>query len=346
MYLQPQALWRTVPPSAWAKVRKLRLEDLAAGGGGRAAAYLRTLGSRVNKGGANPLAAAVCQYAAAQLAAGGTVAQLEVDLQRAGGPQIHIIPADRDSLRTLHTDMWRMLDPLLPFHTRNAATAAAWLRDTAQVWELSDLTGWWPYPGIEQYLGEVAAGDGAAAEARFAAFYAEQWPQIRADMEARVEGSCVDRETRHTFRECLDAHAAGFYRCVCRGLLMEIERALRVSVNQGDLRADLKPAAELRNLMDGETTRRMCGDMRHSQMIAWHLQNHLFASIPTDHDRQQDWAVDINRHAAAHGLIAYREQRQSINVLILAVYVFQLLSYRHPEGAQTAAGPAAATPSP
>ena len=65
------------------------------------------------------------------------------------------------------------------------------------------------------------------------AYYTDNWSEVRARLESRVSSLDIDDEAKATFREALDAHATGLYRCVSRLLFPELERAFRGALYEG-----------------------------------------------------------------------------------------------------------------
>ena len=95
--------------------------------------------------------------------------------------------------------------------------------------------GWLPHytTPFDQIAG--CGKDTDAIRSRLLDYYKNNWKNVRSEIEARLLNYKIDAETKATFREALDAHEAGLYRCVCRVLFPEIERVLRTELFNGKI---------------------------------------------------------------------------------------------------------------
>lgn len=197
-----------------------------------------------------------------------------------------------------------------------------WFQNDTKLRDVTEHTGWLPYPGAEVYLSDVE-NDMDLAASRYEKFVDEEWPSIRLDMEARLAKSDTDKETQDTFREALQAHEYGLYRCVCRCLLPEMERALRLRVNNLD--PSFKFNASLEDVVNQGELHHLFGGNPYGLSLFPHLQDFLFAPVRTAQERA-DMEPHLNRHVAVHGLSPYNTKKRSFNALVLSLYLFLVLS--------------------
>ena len=200
---------------------------------------------------------------------------------------------------------------------------AVWSQNDEKLRDIMEQTGWLPYPGVESHLSDVGQDMNLAAQ-RYETFVDEQWPRIRVDMEARLAQSDTDEETKATFREALQAHESGLYRCVCRCLLPEMERALRVKVSILDKSFNFK--ASLESIVNQGEFHHLFGDNPYGLSLFSEVQDFLFKSVENEQQRA-DMELHLNRHIAVHGLSPYNTKQRSFNALVLALYLFLLLSH-------------------
>ena len=177
-------------------------------------------------------------------------------------------------------------------------------------------------------------------------YYKGNWRSVRITIESHLSDYSIDLEAKATFREALDAHEAGFYRCVCRVLFPEVERVIR---------------EELLNCKFGrfgyqEYVREL---INRSKSIDAFVHNGLYELSIFEHvmqtllmkEREQDKPesndlvfgvfrnvdnekhLEIlkkhpipNRHAAIHGLVEYSTMQSSLNSIFIAEYVFRSVS--------------------
>ncbi len=171
-------------------------------------------------------------------------------------------------------------------------------------------------------------------------YYAQHWQDVRSSIEVKLHEMNMDGEAEATFREALDAHEFGLYRCVCRVLFPEIERVLRVQTF-GHRRGREKYSEMLERLLQGTTL----NDFLLGGWLDLNSFNHLmktmrqqagghfdagvfglFTSVSDDNlQRVQDDPVP-NRHAALHGYVEYATHQTSLNTMFIAEYVFRVVS--------------------
>ena len=93
-----------------------------------------------------------------------------------------------------------------------------------------DDAGWVPHYSMPFDCVAKCGGDTEAIHGLLSRYYQERWPEVRRDIESRLERYDIDNESKNMFCEALSAHEAGFYRSVCRSLILEIERVSRTEL--------------------------------------------------------------------------------------------------------------------
>lgn len=159
-------------------------------------------------------------------------------------------------------------------------------------------------------------------------YYREHWGDVAAAFRSHLSDLNLDDEAHATFDEALSAHGAGLYRATVRVLLPEIERFAR----QHLMPTTRKSFASLNEI------RKATGELGWSEIqIAANgpaflqfgaMSHHLYERI-----EQQDRFDEIakshvpNRHAALHGLISYNSHQSSLSALIMAEFMFKMMSF-------------------
>lgn len=158
------------------------------------------------------------------------------------------------------------------------------------------------------------------------AHYVDGWPQVRAAFEAALQDYDVDAAAKAALIEALDSHQAGRFRSVVALLFNEIERVTRVEFH-GGAPVQISSVHSLQQaagtLLPSEVAPRGMAGIR----LFKRLVNHLYVTVktPADVERLVDDPVP-NRHAATHGLVVYGSAKSSLNTLIMADYVFQVVT--------------------
>ena len=186
--------------------------------------------------------------------------------------------------------------------------------------------GWLPHPASPWHLLDDEALCGDALNEAIEAHYQENWPSVRASIEAAISGYSIDNEAKATFGEALAAHEAGLYRCVARTLFPEIERVSRAEIHGGamdKIASQPKLQEAISNLCPSDIARDGISGMRlYNKLI-----DHLYVSMPTPERVEAIAAEPVpNRHAAVHGYVAYNTLRHSMNALIIAEYLFHAIT--------------------
>ncbi len=186
-------------------------------------------------------------------------------------------------------------------------------------------TGWLPYHTLPIDYVEKCAEDTALLENHISSFYKNTWNNIRQDIESRLSQYHISEETKETFREALSAHEIGHFRCVCCVLFPTIEREFRIHFFED--RAGSIPSKEM---LEKLTNRGELKDFLPREAYGWILFDFLIHRLyeKVDDDNRQDYQKDYvpNRHASIHGLLPYSSHKHSINMIIMADYLFQVLT--------------------
>ncbi len=93
--------------------------------------------------------------------------------------------------------------------------------------------GWVPNHTTPFDLVAECGDDDSRLQTSLLAYYTDNWPEVRARLELRMSSLDVDDEAKATFREALDAHEGGLYRCASRLLFPEFERVFRGALFDG-----------------------------------------------------------------------------------------------------------------
>ena len=192
--------------------------------------------------------------------------------------------------------------------------------------EVLDQSGWLPHYSTPFELLDECGNDPVALDRQLLQFYEKSWPEVRQEIEARLAAYELDDEAIATFREALDAHEYGLYRCVCRVLLAEVERIARIELHDD----------KIKSISSQPQLRKLAGTLRISSTeprglrglnLLRRLQSHLYDTVrhQTDLNRFKRDPVP-NRHAALHGLVVYSSNQNSLNAIFMTDYIFQVVS--------------------
>lgn len=186
-------------------------------------------------------------------------------------------------------------------------------------------TGWLPYHTVSIDYVEECGNDMPLLEHRLSTFYKTNWDNIRQDIESRLAGYHISEEAKSTFREALSAHEMGHYRCVCRVLFPEIDRAFRVHFF--DDKAERISSATMLDRLNRNTSLENCMPREaYGWILFERLIHHLFEQVDNENRTKFERDFVPNRHAALHGLVAYSTHKHSMNMIIMADYIFQILT--------------------
>ena len=247
------------------------------------------------------------------------------------------------------------LQPLTETLAGLAAVAAPFVQAAARGMERWDTAedllkrGWVPNHTTPFGLVAECGNDETKLQTSLLAYYTDNWSEVRARLESRVSSLDIDDEAKATFREALDAHDAGLYRCVSRLLFPEFERIFRGALFDG--RAGHIQYHEFVTKLSGEAANLELADFLTSGIQDMVLFKYLTEGVrnyeePTNHSTgtapkyEPGFAVRVNatnieqakqspiptRHAVAHGLVPHSSQQSSLNAIFIADYVFSVVS--------------------
>ena len=183
---------------------------------------------------------------------------------------------------------------------------------------------WFPHYTMPEFLFGGHIGD-ADFNALVLAYYRENWAEVRQMIEQNLSDCPVDGETKAAFHEALDSHASGRYLSVCRNLLPELERLVRIHL-YGDKVGSFSVEKQM-DIYFGNLPVSVFPDRSLGWIGFKYLQNHLYAHIKDEADRERYVNHQIpNRHAAIHGLVTYDNVQNSLNSIFVADYVLQLIT--------------------
>ena len=209
--------------------------------------------------------------------------------------------------------------------------------------------GWVPNHTTPFDLVAECGNDDNRLQTSLLAYYTDNWPEVRARLELRMSSLDVDDEAKTTFREALDAHEGGLYRCTSRLLFPEFERVFRGALFDG--RAGQIQYHKFVTKLSGDAANLELADFLTTGIQDMVLFKYLTEGVrnsdaPGDYSTgtppkyEPGLAVSVNatnveqakqspiptRHAVAHGLVAYSSRQSSLNAIFIADYVFSVVS--------------------
>lgn len=221
---------------------------------------------------------------------------------------------------------FRELEPVIQGLATLAEAAAPHMQKFVRyhkIVEKFDATGWLPYHLAPVDYVEHYEGDLIDLEKKIAEYYATQWPNIREDIESRLGDYHIDDEAKDAFHEAFSAHEHENYRCVCRVLFPEIERMIKLNLFNDAGRIHTREM--LRKLVDERPLEDFISQEAFGLVLFCHLAKHLYEQVNEEERNKFEQNFVPNRHAAMHGLASYSTQKHSMNMIIMADYIFQIL---------------------
>src|SRR5690606_847997 len=194
-------------------------------------------------------------------------------------------------------------------------------RASAQCQRIEDA-GWLPH--YTTPFDKLDEADDEDFDAVLEAHYSDSWPAVRSTFTRRVQVYPVDDEAKEAFAEALAAHEAGLHRATTRIPFPEIGRVAR---------------KQLHGQMNGETSQRASRQaaeelgLSHVEpggMYAFKLFeklfDHLYAPAKSLEALEAIARDPVpNRHGAMHGFLPYSSAKNSINMLVMADFLFQVI---------------------
>ncbi len=200
----------------------------------------------------------------------------------------------------------------------------------AELIRVLDETGWLPFGHAPYHCMEQHGGDAGRIDVCMSSYYLEHWHEIRISLEENMKSYCVDDEAKSTFYEALSAHEARLYRCVCRLLFPEIERVLRARI-PNHVPFDRIGSKKLTQMLIGpESSDKISESKFFGFLLMDRLFQHLYERVDQNNIANIKKDFLPNRHAAIHGFVAYSYHKNSMNMLIMTDYIFQILSSIEP----------------
>ena len=248
-------------------------------------------------------------------------------------------------LEPLVIGLQRLMEAVAPIALEFVAAAPGITREFVK-WNVSSeilgRAGWLPhYTTPFGYLAECGE-DIEVVRNRLLDYYKNNWQNVRSEIEARLSDYKIDAEAKETFREALDAHESGLYRCVCRVLFPEIERVFRAEIFNNKV-GPITSDALIKKLLDDK----FIEDFMPGGLYELHIFGHLTRAIRKEKDASETDKLTYglfqsvlneenrehlkqdpvpNRHAALHGLVAYSSPQNSLNAIFMADYIFRIVT--------------------
>ena len=192
--------------------------------------------------------------------------------------------------------------------------------------EMLDETGWLPHYSMPFKLIDECEGDADVLGETLSQYYSEMWPEVRHNIDRRLNQYNVNDEAKETFREALNAHESGLYRSVCALLIPGIERVSRIELHENRLDR-IASQHELRELAKRLPISAVDPGGFFTYQLYKRLDKHMFEHIDEERDRQRLAHDPVpNRHAIVHGYVVYSTMQNSLNAIFMADFVLQLIS--------------------
>ena len=192
--------------------------------------------------------------------------------------------------------------------------------------KLLDEAGWLPHYSTPFDAVDACGGDVGVLTDHLSSYYQERWSQIHQDVQSRLLRYDVNDESKATFREALDAHAAGLYRCACPALMLEIERVSRIDLHHGTFET-ITSQHLLTQIVAELPLSSFAPRGFYGLTLYRRLSRHLYEHI-SDSQTRDRFARDPvpNRHASVHGYVVYSSMQHSLNMIFMAEFIFQVIS--------------------
>ena len=214
-------------------------------------------------------------------------------------------------------------DDLLATFSRSLAGLTNPYIEASRRGQLLEKHEWFPHYTMPEFLFGRHIDD-ADFNALVLAYYRENWAEVRQLIEQNLSDCPADGETKAAFHEALDSHESGHYLSVCRNLIPELERIVRIHL-YGDKVGSFSVEKQM-NIYFGNLPVSVLPDRSLGWIGFKYLQSHLYAHIKDEADRKRYVNHQIpNRHAAMHGLVTYDKVQNSLNSIFVADYVLQLI---------------------
>lgn len=226
-----------------------------------------------------------------------------------------------------------------PINLKGFFGSFEWIVEEGRKARLVEKSGWLPHKTTPFDLlteGELSEEEISTI---ISGYYTEQWEAVEATFLEELAEYDVDDEAKATVEEALKAHRLGLFRVAPRLLFPEIERVCSDAFFEGKRYIFVKnynekevklPITRLKEVW--EMVREMpLGDLvayEYSWQLFKTVEGHLYDEVGDDEEVREKYRVNPvpNRHAALHGIIRYATQQTSINAIIMAHFIFHLIS--------------------
>lgn len=178
---------------------------------------------------------------------------------------------------------------------------------------------WFVYRAVPESLFDEVDYKPARVAAALDGYYRRRWCAIRQDMLQRLDTYDISRDCKAVFRQAVSAHDTELYRASCPMLFPAIESALDSRPLRGErLEAFFESREQPADALASRTL----------YMLVPTVLGHVYVSGRQSAATLDRFAsCDIpNRHAALHGCTFYKTHKHSMNMLIMADCLFELLS--------------------
>lgn len=194
----------------------------------------------------------------------------------------------------------------------------------AAISNVSEDSGWLPHQTVpfEQMLRDCRADRRRFSE-MVSDYYENHGNVVLDSIVRRLAEYSIDDEARATMVEAVDAYNSGLHRCVCRVLLPEIERIVREEL-LGVARVSTLRESEFHDFLNKHHLEDFILTGPSDLVLFGRLSKHVFRYVKSRHQVEQESTP--NRHAATHGWLSYSSNKNSLNTIICADYVYRLVT--------------------
>lgn len=225
------------------------------------------------------------------------------------------------------------------FNFKRVFSAFDWLIEEGRKAAMVEKSGWLPHHTTPFDLLESEGMEQDQIADLIAGYYAKEWAAVEQAFLAKLADYDVDEEAKETMSEALAAHRQGMFRVAPRLLFPEIERVCSDAFFDGKrtITVPTKNGKQSRLRITRlkevwEMVREMpLGDLaayEYSWQLFRKVEDHLYDEVGDDDTAREKYRADPvpNRHGALHGIICYKTQQTSLNTIIMADFIFHLVS--------------------
>lgn len=158
-------------------------------------------------------------------------------------------------------------------------------------------------------------------------FYSTRWDEAEAIFLSELEEREVSDDAKRAFEEALQCHRQGLYRASVLTLLPTIELEFRRAFEIEPRAKGMTSLAPLRQAVGRQVP--AGASLSHIAPLRLFevLDEHLYVNVHTQEAVEKFSRDPVpNRHAAIHGLVVYDSALNSLNAIILADYVFFIIT--------------------